>query len=262
MIKSIYNASSGMIVQQKRQENIANNLANAETPSFKSQSVVLQEVLGGSVFSKKEGSNKMQSNFLGLASSGVEIDEIRTNFNQGMISETSRDLDYAIDGSGFISIELSQGGEGFTRNGSFKLDANGNLMTNQGYYVLGKDNRTNQTGYIALKNEKFRIEKDGRLFDEENNNIFTLKISDFTNYDDLNNIGNGIYLYQSQDGINSEVSADNFQLIHASKELSNVNVLEEMVKMIEVSRAYESNQRVIQSLDEIMSKIANEVGKL
>ena len=260
MIKSIYNATSGMIVQQKRQENVSNNLANAETPSFKVQTILTQANPSKEIYSKTGGENE-EVNLLGFLPSGSEIDEINTDFKQGMITETSRDLDYAIDGNGFFNIEVEAGVRGYTRNGSFDVDAAGYLINSQGYAVIGKNLETGENEKISVE-DGFSIQADGRVLNESGNNTYSLMMSDFLEYVDLNNLGNGVYLNQPQDGLNKEIVAEDLTLVQGTKEMSNVDVLQEMVKMIEISRAYESNQRVIQSLDEILSKVVNQVGKL
>ncbi len=260
MIKSIYNATSGMIVQQKRQENVSNNLANAETPSFKVQTILTQANPSKEIYSSMGGVNG-EVNLLGFLPSGSEIDEINTDFTQGMISETSRELDYAIDGNGFFNIEVEAGVRGFTRNGSFDVDASGHLINSQGYAVIGKNLKTGENEKISVE-DGFSIQADGRVLNLKGKNTYSLMMSDFLEYIDLNNLGNGVYLNQPQDGLNKEILAEDFTLVQGTKEMSNVDVLEEMVKMIEISRAYESNQRVIQSLDEILSKVVNQVGKL
>ncbi len=256
MIKSIYTATSGMIVQQKRQENVANNLANAQTTAFKVQDVIASSNTQKSIMKSGEGQDEM----IGIMSSGAEIDKIETDFTQGLIENSDRQLDYAIDGNGFFNIEYN-GQQAFTRNGSFNLDRESYLINSQGHYLIGKNTKTGANEKIKIAKDAFTIESDGSVVDG-NKSTYTINLSDFLNYDDLENLGDGVYVNNPADGLNREVMADDFELVSAAKELSNVNVLDEMVKMIEISRAYESNQRVIQSLDEILSKAANDVGSL
>jgi flagellar basal-body rod protein FlgG len=256
MIKSIYTATSGMIVQQKRQENVANNLANAQTTSFKVQDVIASSNRQNNIMKSGEG----QAEMIGIMTSGAEIAEIETDYTQGLIENSDRQMDYAIDGNGFFNIEYN-GETAFTRNGSFDLDREGYLINSQGHYLIGKNAKTGKNEKIQIDRDTFTIESDGSVIDGSKK-TYTIGMSDFLNYDDLENLGDGVYLNNPADGLNREVMADDFQLVSAAKELSNVNVLDEMVKMIEISRAYESNQRVIQSLDEILSKAANDVGSL
>ena len=254
MIRGLYTATSGMIVQQKRQENVANNLANAETPSFKKQAVLVKSDDKVNVIK----SEKTGSEIVGSISLGSEIDGVKTDFTQGLITETGKELDYAINGNAFFQIVDEAGQNGFSRNGSFRIDGAGNLINSQGHYLIGKNASNSTTEKINLLDVEFTIKGDGGIVDRDNNLKYTMIISDFSNYDDLENLGNGVYINNK----NTEVIEGDFKLIQGFKENSNVNVLDEMVKMIEISRAFESNQRVIQSIDETLSKAVNEVGKL
>ena len=254
MIRGLYTATSGMIVQQKRQENVANNLANAETPSFKEQTVLVKSDDKVNVIKSEKAENEIVGNI----SLGSEIDGVKTDFAQGLITETGKELDYAIDGNAFFRIVDETGQNGFSRNGSFNIDGAGNLINSQGHYLIGKNASNSMTEKINLLDTEFTIKGDGRIVDRDNNLQYTMMISDFSNYDDLENIGNGVYINNK----NTEVIEGDFRLVQGFKENSNVNVLDEMVKMIEISRAFESNQRVVQSIDEMLSKAVNEVGKL
>ncbi|MEA3423166.1 MAG: flagellar hook-basal body complex protein [Bacillota bacterium] len=254
MIRGLYTATSGMTVQQKRQENIANNLANAETPSFKKQTLLVKSDDEVNVIK----SEKTESETIGSISLGSEIDGVKTDFSQGLITETGKELDYAIDGNAFFQIVDETGQNGFSRNGSLNIDGLGNLINSQGHYLIGKNALNGLTEKINLLDTEFNIKGDGRIIDRDNNLKYSMIISDFSNYDDLENLGNGVYINNK----NTEVTEGDFRLIQGFKENSNVNVLDEMVKMIEISRAFESNQRVVQSIDQMLSKAVNEVGKL
>ena len=243
MIKSIYTAASGMVVQQKRQENVANNLANAQTPSFKAQEIIASANGQNDILKDVEGVGSL----IGSLPTGTEISGIKTDYAQGLIESSDRQLDYAIDGAGFFNIEY-KGQRAFSRNGSFNLDREGYLINSQGHYVLGQNAKTGENEKILINHDDFTIKTDGTVVDG-GSNTYTLMISDFLDYDDLENLGDGVYLNNPADGLNREVMADEFSLVPAAQELSNVNVLDEMVKMIEISRAYESNQPVVQSID-------------
>lgn len=258
MIRGIYTATSGMIVQQRRQENVANNLANAETPFFKKQIVLVKAK--DEVNMIKNGKNKNE--LIGGIILGTEIDDIKTDFVQGLLTETGRKLDYAIDGNGFFGIIDEDSQMGFARNGSFNVDGQGYLRNSQGHFLIGKNALTGENEEINILDKEFIIKSDGRILDKDNTLLYTLKIVDFLNYNDLENLGDGIYLNKTQNNINEEFSVEDYILVQGFKEGSNVNVLDEMVKMIEISRMFESNQRVIRSIDEMLSKAVNEVGKL
>lgn len=262
MIKSISSAVAGMIVQQKKQENVANNLANAETSSFKAQTVIASAANEIEYYSQLKNGNMVEVNSLGLMPSGVEISDVSTDFTQGIITESDRELDFAIDGNGFFNIQMENGNTGYTRNGSLGIDQDSYLINSQGYFLVGKDTSTGLNGKIKVNDDDCNIQSDGAILDKNGIVKFTLMMSDFIDYDGLDNLGNGVYLNVPLDGYNKEIMADDFKLISGSKESANVNVLDEMVKMIEISRAFESNQRVIQSADEMLSKVVNDIGRV
>lgn len=256
MIKSIYTAASGMVVQQKRQENVANNLANAQTAAFKMQDLLVSATGESPMVREQDGDRTV----IGSMPSGIEIDDLLTDFSQGLIETSDRDLDFAIEGSGFFNIQYGTD-RAFTRNGSLTLDRDGRLVNSQGYALIGTDLSTGENGDVVLPSEDFTIAADGTVA-VSGTPRYKLQISDFIDYGDLENLGNGIYRNVPVDGLNKEVMADTFALVQGASEQSNVDILEEMVKMIEISRAFESNQRVIQSADEILDKVANQIGKL
>ncbi|MBN2259009.1 MAG: flagellar hook-basal body complex protein [Clostridiales bacterium] len=258
MIRGLYTATSGMIVQQRKQENVANNLANAETPSFKKQTILIKAKDQANMIKNEDSINEV----IGKLSFGSEIDGVKTDFTQGIMTETGRVLDYALDGAGFFQIYDEAGQLSFSRNGSFKIDGAGYLTNSQNYALVGKNIATGENEKINLGDVDFTIKGEGTIVNENGEPLYTLMISDFANYDDLENLGIGVYLNKPQDGMNTEVMAEDYKLVQGFKEASNINVLDEMVKMIEISRAFESNQRVVQAIDEMLSKAVNEVGKL
>jgi flagellar basal-body rod protein FlgG len=269
-----------MTAQQWRLDAISNNLANVDVDGYKKDTAVhkafpellMRRLNDDGVYRHPFGSADVAP-IVGKIGTGVELNELFTSFEQGAMKETESDFDIALDGKGFLSVATPQG-ERYTRNGSFQLGKEGYLETKEGYPVLGEN------GPIKVKANNFMVDKDGRvwinaeysdgdpnrLVSKENNAwgktvlLDTLKIVDF----DLDRYlaKQGSSLYRSTD-----VSGD-ARVIEAGKrpkvvqgfvEASNVNPVTEMVQMIEVNRAYEANQKVVQSEDAMLGKLINEV---
>src|SRR5690554_1373652 len=125
MIRGLYTSAMGMIVQEKRQANVSNNLSNVETNSFKKQKIIAKAF--DRVEVKNRGDHLRGNSFttIGEMHLGVEIDDLYDDFQQGILEETNNPLDIAIEGEGFFSIQLPNGNIAYTRDGSFKINENG-----------------------------------------------------------------------------------------------------------------------------------------
>ncbi len=253
MIRGLFTAASGMIIQERRQTNTTNNLSNAATTGFKMQELISKET-HKSLIQNRESSNNGNSYMrnIGELSLGAEIDEVYSNFEQGMLKETTRDTDLAIEGEGFFKVQFNELQIGYTRNGHFKIDSQGYLTTEDGKRVLTKDNSP-----ILAENKVLSVSEDGAVFldgEEE----YALGIVNIGSSENLNAIGSGYYLVENA----QEIVPEDVVVHQRMLEQSNVNPLKEMVRMIEISRSYESNQKVLQAIDEMLGKSVNSVGKI
>ncbi|AOY75594.1 flagellar hook-basal body protein [Clostridium formicaceticum] len=193
-------------------------------------------------------------NTIGTINSGLRMEKIQTYFTQGAMEETGNSLDLAIEGNGFFKVNTPMG-EMYTRNGNFSLNNNGEIITKEGYYLMG------QFGSILLAEDfdikDFRIGEDGAVIlnDQVIDMIETVNI---TNVNALRKYGEGYYT------VAAEVEAEPFEgrILQGYLEASNINPVAEMVNMITVLRLYESNQKVVQAYDEILQKAANEIGRV
>jgi flagellar basal-body rod protein FlgG len=257
MIRGLYTAASGMIAQQKRHENVSNNIANIETPSFKKQTMMVTAGAAREIF--KDSENHKTS--LGMIELGVGIDGVTTDFSQGLLRETGRPEDLAINGQGYFRTELLSGQAAYTRNGSFERDSDGFMRNTDGYCLYGKKAAGGQVEPIKLETATFSVEGDGNILDSEGKILYTMSLVDFKDLSLLKEVVAGVYTF-SEGAVDNEISAENARIVSGMKEASNVNALDEMVKLMEISRSFESNQRVIQSLDETLGKAVNEIGRL
>lgn len=251
MIRGLYTSAMGMVVQQKRQENISQNLANIETNSFKKQEMI------ASAFDRVVVKNKANSvdnrlTAIGDMHLGVRVDDLYTDFKQGIVEDTDEPLDFAIEGEGFFTIQLPSGDYAYTRDGSFTLNENGQLTTKQGYLVMA-DNLES----IPLGTEDIQVDTKGMITLPDGQN-FALSIVNFAQTQDLQKLGENLYTMEGGQPIDGNA----YTIRQGSLEKSNVNALDELVKMIEVTRSFESNQKAVQAMDDTLGKAVNEVGRV
>ncbi|KXZ39045.1 flagellar basal-body rod protein FlgG [Alkalithermobacter thermoalcaliphilus JW-YL-7 = DSM 7308] len=188
---------------------------------------------------------------IGTVNAGLRIDRIQTNFIQGQMMETKNTLDFAINGDGFFKVQTPNG-ERYTRNGAFFINERSQLVTMDGYLVLGKN------GPIIL-NKDFDINELGQIY-VNGEYLDTLDIVNILNVNGLRKEGHS--LYKMEEGIDPVIEEFNGQIFQGFLETSNVDIVNEMIHMINVLREYESNQKIIRSYDEILGKAVNEIGKL
>ena len=281
MIRGIYTSASGMAAMQSKLDIISHNIANVDLTGFKRDVVVMKafpdiQIRRGEddgLVSLPIGSYDTMP-FVGKLGTGVEVNESYTIYEQGSLKETGNEFDFALDGKGFIAIETEKG-ERYTRNGSFTIDKDGYLVTKDGLRVLNE-----LGGYIKIKKNNFIIDKEGniyqnnefaedenRLVQKEENEwrdtelIGRLKIVRFPRERELRREGNSFYYENLFTGENYIAQGNERpKVLQGFLESANVNPVIEMTQMIEVHRAYEANQKSIQSHDQLLGKVINEVG--
>ncbi len=190
---------------------------------------------------------------IGTTNAGVKLDKIVTDFSDGGIIDTGNKLDFAIRGPGFFKVQDQEGKQYYTRDGSFTTDQTGTLMTKDGKAVLGEN------GPIVLGGTDISVSEDGTIsFDGQV--AGKLNIVVVANKDDLRKTGDNLYVAVE----NGEIQEEPFtgQIINEYIESSNVDIIKEMVSMITGFRNYESNQKVINTQDELLGKVVNDLGKV
>lgn len=258
MVKGLYTAYTGMINEQNRMDVITNNLANSDTSGFKKEGATSQAFDTVLAYKIKDASvSPNLAKGIGNMNLGVKVGENYTDYSQGAFRITDNDFDLAISGSGFFSVEFTnKAGETstkYTRDGSLTLTKDGYLVTKDGDYVLS-DKKTR----IKLDpTQDTLIDKNGNVI-QNSKLIATIKITDFEDYDYLEHYGENYY--QPVDGA-KEKPAD-YQINQGYLETSNVQVVQEMVEMISVSRQYESNQRMITTIDSTLEIASRQLGKV
>lgn len=260
MVKGLYTAYTGMVNEQHRMDVLTNNLANANTNGYKKEGATSQafdDVLAYKIKDMSEGRGIAKG--LGVNNLGVKIGEGYTDYSQGPVKGTENAFDLALSGEGFFAVQYTDK-EGdvstkYTRDGSFTMNSQGYLVTHDGDYVLGMTG-----GRIKLDPLlDFRVDTSGNIMQgDDNSSVATLRIRDFADYDYLEKFGDN-YL-QTVDGYRFKDATA--KVNQGYLESSNISVVTEMTNMINVSRAYETNQKVIQTYDSSLEIAVNQLGKL
>lgn len=266
MVKGLYTAYTGMIEEQRRMDVMTNNLANADTTGFKKEGTVNQSFDEQLALKIKDTSELTSARRLGDVHLGVKVGETYRDYTQGSFYVTDNPYDVALDGEGFFAIEFrSKAGETsvkYTRDGSFTVDRNGYLMTKDGDYVLNANGAGNAAGGVANyvrvdPNQDVKIEADGTIY-QNNLPVAQIGVVDFENYNYLEKYGENLYDITA----GGRMIASNARIEQGCLEMSNVNIVSEMVSMITITRAYEANQKVITTIDETLDKAVNNVGQV
>lgn len=250
MIRGLYTAASAMDVLEKKSNIRSNNLANVNTNGFKKSEAVVQS-FSEMLLNRVESSEADKE--IGELSTGAFIERSFKDLSQGAVQRTDNKFDFAISGEGYFVIE-TEAGRRYSRDGNFTLNANSELVTQSGNHVLDS-----QGGRIQLiPDQDFNVSGEGQI--TFNNGLAGAEIALVNFEDSAELVQEGDNLYAAQDGAEEAPAAD-AAVNQGYLESSNVKIVEEMVKMIKTNRHYQSNQKVISSIDESTAKVINEVGK-
>lgn len=257
MLKGLYTAYTGLRNEQYRMDIMSNNLANSSTIGFKkegSTSQTFDAVLAYKLKDTTEVGNMPRR--IGYNNPGVKIGEVYNDFSQGSFQVTDNTYDLALSGDGFFTIEFkNKAGETstkYTRAGDFTLNTDGFLVTKDGDYVLGTNGR------IRLDaNTEASINKDGTIM-QNGATVAKLRITAFEDYDYL--VKYGETYFEPVEG--AEIIASEAEVFSGYLETSNVQVVSEMVDMINITRAYESNQKIMQTYDSTLEVAVNQLGRI
>lgn len=225
----------GALREQKRYSVITNNLSNSQTVGFRKDNVVFRRAI-------EKASNQLKSE---------EAGRTLISFQQGELQKTGNSLDVAIDGEGFFKVKTPQGIR-YTRAGKFQLNKDGTLVNGSGFPVMGKGGEVSLTGRNISIDAGGSILVDGRTVDQ-------LAVVTLPNPGLLKKEGQTL---MKLDLPQEEAEANETQVIQGALESSNINAVEEMMKMMDSQRVYESCMKLIQSNDELNAKAVNEVGRI
>lgn len=278
MLRSMYSGISGMKANQTKMDVVGNNVANVGTTAYKKTSTRFSDALyQDSIFASAPSATLGGVN-PGQVGIGTKVSGIFKNMLQGSIQPTGRPSDLAIDGDGFFTIQIGPNQFGYTRDGSFSIDMNGNLVTAEGYKVLGADGDPIQIPKeVEVNGDKkkvisFNFSKDGKLsylLEDgtkspeigQNGNVVngtqqTLKIAVFQNPEGLEQLGGNLYSETANSGTPIQ-NAVYGKINQGAIEMSNVDLSEEFTEMIVTTRAFQASSKVITTSDELLQEIVN-----
>ncbi|MCB9060649.1 MAG: flagellar basal-body rod protein FlgF [Halobacteriovoraceae bacterium] len=275
-MKELWVPLSGAIAQQKKVDTIANNIANSNTPGFKKDHLIFKEHLSALTgkdldidIPRKEWAPEDFYKSYGAEHAFVKVSGSHTKFIQGQLRPTSNLFDFAINGKGMFEVLTPQGLR-YTRNGSFTISNQGELITADGYKVLkhldlpeestaqDKPLPTPEERIIQLPSGNLSVNIQGKIF-VNGSPLGDLSIVEFENLDNLQKQGNSLYINSNISNLKTKEIAST---VHQGFiEESNVNAVEEMSELIKANRQFESIQRVIKTYDNIANKSVNEIIK-
>lgn len=249
MVKGMYTAASGMMLQLARQDVAANNIANSNTNSFKRQLAIscAHPVMQ---ISRCEGNAPKAVEAIGQLGCGAALDQISTDFSIGGMMQTGLPTDLALGTDAYFVVETPQG-ERFTRCGSFKMNFDGLLSTSQGFPLLDENDQ-----YIFVE-PGFTVDRQGNI-SADGATLATLQLVRFENRDRLLPAGENLYRAAED----YYVRAEEPEVMQGFLEQSNADAVKEMVTLLAAVRAYEMLQKMVQAEDELTQVAIDKVGAL
>lgn len=258
MVKGLYTAYSGLLNEQNRMDIMTNNLANATTVGFKKEGSTSQsfhDVLAVKIKDESIGLSNVQR--IGHNNPGVKIGENYTDYTQGSFRITNNTYDLALSGEGFFAIEFTnKAGETstkYTRAGQFTLNKEGYLVTQEGDYVLDVNNRRIRLDTLldSAISQNGTISQNGR-------DVAQIQVVDFEDYDYLEKYGETYY--EPVEG--AKLTTSDASVNSGYLEMSNVQTVTEMVNLISITRAYETNQKIVQTIDDTLDIAVTQIGRV
>lgn len=258
MINTLNTAATGMTAQSRQIETVSNNLANADTTSFKKSRTDFQDLLYHNLQAPGAATSATTQNPTGVQIGvGVKVSGNVRDHSDGTLRPTQRDLDVAIEGNGLLAVQKPNGELAYTRDGSLRLGAEGRIETASGYPVVpeiqippgSKDVSISFDGRVQVRNEQNQIEEIGQL-----------QLTNFANVSGLMAEGGNLYSATPASGApipGTPMDAGYGRVFQGYLEASNVNPTVEMTDMIKAQRMYELNSKVISTADQMMSALTN-----
>jgi flagellar basal-body rod protein FlgG len=260
MLRALYSAASGMTAQQMNVDNIANNLANANTTGYKARRAQFQDLIYQTVVQPGSASGQQTTVPTGLQLGlGTRPASNEILFSQGSFSQTENPLDLVIQGKGFFQIRRPSGDLAYTRSGAFHLDKDGNVVTQDGNALEPAIN-------LPTAAQQVTIAQDGTVSytlqgQSASQQVGQIQLATFVNPAGLNSIGGNLYTQTDASG-DPTVGTPGGQegagsVLQGYTEQSNVSVVEEFINLIVAQRGYEANSKVVKAADEMYQQVNN-----
>jgi flagellar basal-body rod protein FlgG len=260
MIRALWTAGTGMNVQQINLDVISNNIANVNTNGYKRSRADFQDLMYQTMRlqgTKSDGGNQVPTGI--QIGHGAKLAAVQKVFIQGDFQETQNELDIAVEGSGFLQVAMPSGEKAYTRAGSFKRDSDGKIVTSDGYSLEPNITVPNNTVAISIKSDGTISAKISNQSDPQQ--IGKIELANFPNPSGLKSMGKSLFMETDASGTatTSKPGENGLgTLLQGYLEMSNVNVMQEMISLIVGQRAYEVNSKAIQAADEML-QMANNV---
>ena len=278
MLRGIYTGASGMLANDAKMDTIANNLANVDKNAYKKDinifkafpEMLIRRINESGLGIVPVGSYDSMP-YVGNLGTGVEVNEVFTDFGQGSLQRTENSFDFALEGRGFFTI-LTEKGERYIRDGAFTINQDGILMTRNGNPVMGEN------GIIRVHHNNFMVNERGEIMingdlSMEPRDVVSMNSNNWANpividkfklvdFEEIRHIKKeGDSMYRETEFSGPPLPPGELKVIQGFLEKSNVNIVREMVDMIEVQRSYEANQKTVTSHDQTLGKLINEVAR-
>ena len=259
MLRSLWTAATGMAAQQYNIDTISNNLANVNTTAFKKSRAEFQDLLYQTI--RPAGmTNSMGTQFptpieIGH---GTKLSATQKSFIQGNLVQTDNPLDLSVQGAGFFAIQNPNGDVAYTRDGSFKVDGTGNLVTSSGYSLIPAITIPQNTSAVVIRENGDIMVTVPNQTDAQN--VGSIRLTNFINPAGLESLGGNLYKETEASGeaVDGTPGTAGFgALTQGQLEASNVSVVEEMVNIITSQRAYEINAKAITTSDQMLTTANN-----
>ncbi|MDR1117318.1 MAG: flagellar hook-basal body complex protein [Oscillospiraceae bacterium] len=259
MVRGQYIAGTGMMHQRRQMENVISNITNADTTGYKKTYLVSQtfdDVMINRINDKNntvaaDPNWRARAAATGPLNFGVRADQVYINYTTGSFEETGENTDMAIAGEGAFFVVGTPAGERYTKAGSFVVNQLGYLTDGDGNFLMGEN------GGIYVGDNDFAVDAEGNVL-RGSQIIDRIRIVEFDDLGTLRRQGHNLYY---TDGGQAR-AAQNYSVMQGFVENSNVEIAREMVDMITVFRAYETNQKMLTMIDETVGKAVNEIGRV
>lgn len=264
ILRGFESAANGMQALIDQNDSTASNVANVNTIGYKKQALIFRDIYDTNVSQRNKDSGDLET--IGQLSVGSQVQKLIYDFTQGTLDKTNNVFDLAIQGDGFFKVQSSGGDVSYTRNGSFCLNNEGNLVTKDGDYVLderGKKIKIKTNDVVLHSMNDIIINEDGQIaISNDQTQVVLQKIGiyDFANKEDMVCIG-GSKFKPTAANTSPEVKPTKFTIEQGSLEMSNANVVNEMIKTISTSRNYEALSKLVKTSGDTLTE-AMKVGRL
>ena len=250
MVRGLYIAGTGMLLQRRRMETITNNVVNAETTGYKKEFNIahtFDDVLTRRI---NDTHSVHRGPLVGPLNLGTQVDYLYIDFTQGSMEGTERSTDFALVGDAFFVVQTLDG-ERYTKTGHFYINDQGYLADGDGNLLLGNN------GPIYVGGLNFAVDSFGNVITDEGY-ADTIRVVSFEDNTQLRRQGTNLY-YSLEE---PQAEANPYSIAQGFLEASNVDIGREMVDMLAMYRTYETNQRMLTMIDETVGRAANDIGRL